>query len=132
MASQLVARPLVDHPGPYLAQKSPEPGAARTRMCDSLCPEGVETFEQWGRTMIKFGEVVKGRSYKSVCFSEEKADIAYLKWARSHLVEPSCSALAADFAKYLAVKDKYHGRSDKNQSSVVYMPGSSIIRTYVV
>lgn len=100
-------------------------------MCDSLCPAGVPSFEQWGKTMVKFGNVVKGRSCSSICFSQAPEDIAYLKWARSHLVEPSCSVLAADFAKYLAVKDKFHGRSDKDQSSVVYMPGSSVVRTYV-
>ena len=129
--SQMVNKPLVERPGPFPSQLSPEADTARESMADSLCPQGVPSFRQWGKTMIKFGHKVRGRGYSDVCFSSAPEDIGYLKWARDHLVEPHSSPEARDFVKYLAAKDKFYGRSDRATKSVVYLPGSSMVRTYV-
>ena len=68
----------------------------------TVLPDGLNNLEDWGRTIIDFGRVYKGKMYTQVCQAAEsdKEVKRYLTWLR-HL---SCaSPMLLDFQAYLAL-----------------------------
>lgn len=88
---------------------------------EAYLPPGVPSFEQWGRTVIKFGKYKnKSASYQEVL----DADPGYARWIITHDSEDNNNPLFRDLAAFfkVAVHQQTHSGS--------YFPGSSIPREF--
>jgi hypothetical protein len=68
----------------------------------TVLPDGLSNLEDWGRTIIDFGNVHKGKMYTQVCQAAESDEKVkrYLTWVRAL----SCaSPMLLDFQAYLAL-----------------------------
>ena len=86
-------------------------------------PPGVESLEQWGRTLVSFGQYKNKHSYYEIASDASFWD--YKKWVRSHIKPGTSKGAALDFASYLRAYDREHGRSQ-----LPVFPGTSIPRQY--
>ena len=87
-------------------------------------PQGIESLEMWGKTLISFGQYKGKYSYYEVATDKSLWD--YRKWVRSHINQRTSKGAPLDFAMYLRAHDARHGPAKQ----LPVIPGTSIARTF--
>jgi len=87
-------------------------------------PQGIDSLEMWGKTMVSFGQYKGKYSYQEVATDKTLWD--YRKWVRTHINQRTSKGAALDFAKYLKAHDARHGQV--KQMPVI--PGTAIPRQF--
>ena len=87
-------------------------------------PQGIDSLEMWGKTMISFGQYKGKYSYIEVATDKSLWD--YRKWVRSHINQRTSKGAPLDFSRYLKAYDARHGATKQ----VPLIPGTSIARTF--
>jgi len=82
-------------------------------------PDGIHDMGMWGRTIIAWGNTVKGRTYENVATSEKEADKNYIRWVgkgrKGH-------AAMRDFVNYLTA------RGSIADADATFIPGTDQVR----
>ena len=87
-------------------------------------PPGINSLEQWGRTVISFGKYAEANvTYNEVLTDPQYA--GYRKWCKSHLTTHTAGKVALDFAKY---RDAYEKKSNKDSGLLI--PGTEVERRF--
>ena len=71
-------------------------------------PQGIDSLDMWGKTMISFGQY-KGK-YSCQEVATDKTLWDYRKWVRTHINQRTGKGAALDVAKYLKAHDARHGQ----------------------
>ena len=87
-------------------------------------PQGIDSLEMWGKTMISFGQYKGKYSYIEVATDKSLWD--YRKWVRSHINQRTSKGAPLDFSRYLKAYDARRGATKQ----VPLIPGTSIARTF--
>ena len=87
-------------------------------------PQGIDSLEMWGKTMMSFGQYKGKYSYIEVATDKSLWD--YRKWVRSHINQRTSKGAPLDFASYLRAYDARHGPTKQ----LPVIPGTSIARTF--
>ena len=86
-------------------------------------PDGVESVEQWGDTVMAFGKFEKKATYREVMEKPEHA--GYRKWCEDHLSPSTSKGAVLDFVKYMEVYRLCCGHQ-----MPLMIPGTTIQRTF--
>ena len=78
-------------------------------------PPGVNTTSAWGTTVITFGKLLKGKTYKDAYAQISTADTAYLKWVKDH---QNNSPGIKDFVNYIRAIEIIENITIPNSSKV--------------
>jgi hypothetical protein len=86
-------------------------------------PDGVESVEQWGDTVMAFGKFEKKATYREVMEKPEHA--GYRKWCEDHLSPSTSKGAVLDFINYMEVYRLCCGHQ-----MPLMIPGTTIQRTF--
>ena len=132
--SDAAKRRLVDHEEPAPTRQMPLPthapgvkGSYRSKgssMAKTL-PEGIESLEQWGKTIIETGKYGKqDLSYAELAQSPDTTKVKYVQWLTAQGSRSDLSPLMQDLTSYLAM---YH---EQGSEAGPMFPGSAVTRKF--